>query len=178
MTQQDNTERLAGKAMRGNCDAFGQLIRSYQDYLYRMAFLYMKNEDAALDVVQESILRAYESIRELRQPAFFRTWITRILINCANTALRKNKKILLYDEAPERADTEKRCPEEKWDLSAAMDKLPENHRTAVLLKYYSDMKVSEIAAVMKVPEGTVKSYLSRARQELKAYLEEDYGYGQ
>lgn len=56
-----------------------------------------------------------------------------------------------------------------------MDKLPENHRTAVLLKYYSDMKVEEIAAVMKVPEGTVKSYLSRVRQELRAYLEEDYG---
>lgn len=176
MIQQDNTERLAGKAMRGSCDAFGQLIHIHQDYLYRMAFLYMKNEDAALDVVQESILHAYEAIRGLKQPAFFKTWITRILINCANTALRKNNKVLLYEETPEPADMGKRCLEETWDLRTAMDKLPENHRTAVLLKYYSDMKVSEIAAVMKVPEGTVKSYLSRARQELKAYLEEDYRY--
>lgn len=176
MIQKDNPERLVQKAMRGNCDAFGQLIHIHQDYLYRMAFLYMKNEDAALDVVQESILHAYEAIRELKQPAFFKTWITRILINCAKTALRKNNKVLLYEEAPEPADMGKRRLEETWDLRTAMDKLPENHRTAVLLKYYSDMKVSEIAAVMKVPEGTVKSYLSRARQELKAYLEEDYRY--
>lgn len=74
-------ERLARKAIRGNCDAYGQLIHACQNYLYRIAFLYTKNEDDALDVVQDCILKAYESIGKLRKPEYFKTWITRILIN-------------------------------------------------------------------------------------------------
>lgn len=178
MIQEENLERLTRKAMRGNCDAFGQLIHSFQDYLYRMAFLYLRNEDAALDVVQECILHAYEAIGDLKQPAYFKTWITRILINCANTYRKKNSKVVLYETIPEREEKREISAEERMDLQDALDRLPEDYRTAVILKYYNDMKVSEIASVMKLPEGTVKSLLFRARAVLKSDLEEDYGYGQ
>ena len=74
---------LVKKAMGGSPKAFGTLIEREQEYLYRMAFLYVRQEADALDVVQESILKAYKSLRTLREPEHFRTWLTRIVINTA-----------------------------------------------------------------------------------------------
>ena len=82
---------LVKKARRGSPTAFGDLIEGPQEYLYRMAYLYVGQEDAALDVVQESILKAYKSLKTLREPEYFRTWLTKILINTAQDLLRKRK---------------------------------------------------------------------------------------
>ena len=67
-------------------------------------------------------------------------------------------------------------PEEKWDLYEAIDQLPEKYRSVIILKYFEDMKISEISYAMEIPEGSVKAYLSRAREELRRYLKEDYRY--
>lgn len=67
--------RLVRKAVRGNPDAYGQLIRQYQEYLYRMAFLQMKNEQDALDLVGSVILKGYQTIKDLKNPEWFKTWI-------------------------------------------------------------------------------------------------------
>ena len=78
----DKSQRgLVKKAMRGNPKAFGTLIQQELEYLYRMAFLYVRNEADALDVVQESILKAYKGLRSLREPEYFRTWLTKITID-------------------------------------------------------------------------------------------------
>ena len=76
---------LVKRAMRGNPKAFGTLVEREQEYLYRMAFLYVRQEQDALDVVQESILKAYKSLKTLREPEYFRTWLTKILINNAQS---------------------------------------------------------------------------------------------
>ena len=68
---------LVKRAMRGNPKAFGTLVEREQEYLYRMAFLYVRQEQDALDVVQESILKAYKSLKTLREPEYFRTWLTK-----------------------------------------------------------------------------------------------------
>ncbi|MCD8155177.1 MAG: sigma-70 family RNA polymerase sigma factor [Clostridiales bacterium] len=169
---------LVRRAMGGNCDAFGQLIHMHQEYLYRTAFLYVKNEDDALDIVQECILKAYESMGRLRRPEFFKTWLTRILINCAKLHLRRCSRISPGDVeergAGERTSLEPAVSvEEKWDLFHAIDRLPERYRSVVILKYFNDLKISEIASVLEIPEGSVKSYLYRAKKELRVYLEED-----
>lgn len=86
--------KLAKKAIRGNPDAYGGLITCYQEYLYKMAFLYMKNEQDSLDLVGTVILKGYQNIRTLKNPAWFRTWLTRILINAA----KDTRKRFIYIE--------------------------------------------------------------------------------
>ena len=170
-----NKEReLVRKAVRGNPDAYGELIRYYQEYLYKMAFLQMKNEQDALDLVGTAILKGYQNIRSLKNPEWFKTWLTRILIN---TAKSTQKKIIYYEDVTEALpDGRYRgvSLEEQIDLNTAVERLPEKYRLAVELKYFSGFSVKEIAFVMNTPEGTVKAYLSRARNELKKMLKEDY----
>ena len=117
--------KLAKQASRGNVNAYGSLITHYQDYLYRMAFLHVKNEAAALDVVGDCILKGFQSIRRLKHPEHFKTWITRILINCAADALQKNRGELLLDPEADIAagTTSEISAEEKWDLYDAIDLL-------------------------------------------------------
>ena len=170
--------KLAKKAIRGNADAYGELIRRNQEYLYKMAYIYTENQQDALDVVGTAILKGYQHIRSLKNPQWFRTWITRILIRCAQDA---NKKIVYFNsidevEIPERY--EGNSLEETWDLRNAIELLPEKYRNVIILKYFSGMSVQEIAYVLEIPAGSVKAYLSRAREELKKYLKEDYMYAE
>lgn len=181
MEEQPNdreVERLIRKSMHGSFPAFGQLIHLYQDYLYRTAYIYMKNEDDALDVVQDCILTAYEAVGGLQKPEYFRTWLTRILINCALKALRNSSREMSMEELPEQAVGRDASIEERCDLYHAVGQLPEPYRTVVILKYYNDMKINEISKIMDIPEGSVKSYLFRAKKELRTCLKEDYVYAE
>lgn len=176
MNKDDKHQRLVKKAIRGNAEAYGQLILEYQAYLYKMAFLSMKNQEDALDVVGTTVLKGYQNIRSLRNAEHFKTWITRILINAANDA---QKKIVYYSDINEVQISERHrgvSLEEQYDLHDAIEQLPEKYRTVIILKYFSQMSVHEIAFVLEVPEGTIKAYLSRARDLLKKYLKEDYMY--
>lgn len=168
--------RLVKKAVKGNPDAYGALISEHQEYLYKMAYLYVRNEDAALDAVGAAILSAYQSIRTLKEPEYFKTWLTRILIR---TAQNGQKKAVYYSEL-DNVGISGRCtgvsPEEKCDLYSAIGQLSEKYRTVIYLKYFSGFTIKEIAFAMDAPEGSVKAYLSRAREELKRILKEDYLY--
>ncbi|SHH96687.1 RNA polymerase sigma-70 factor, ECF subfamily [Clostridium collagenovorans DSM 3089] len=169
-------EKIVKKAMHGNIDAYGRLIELNKQYLYRTAFLYVKNEDLALDVVQECILKGFSTINNLREPKYFKSWITRILINSANDILKKSIKYTPIEEV-EVAMTEENIElEQRLDLYDAIDVLPHKYRSVIILKYFDNLKISEIAYTMDIPEGSVKAYLSRAKEELKKYLKEDYVY--
>lgn len=174
MSETVNDFHLVKKAMKGNPKAYGQLIHLYQNYLYKTAYLYLKNEDAALDVVQDCILKGYEAINTLKHPEYFKTWLTRILINDAIAALKKQNVFTSIESIEELADVNRNMIEEKWDLYEAIDTLPEKLKTVIILKYFNELKISEISHSMNIPEGSVKSYLSRAREELRLNLKEDY----
>ena len=166
--------RIVKKAIKGKPDAYGQLISEYQKYLYRVAFLYIKNEQEALDIVGDTILKGFQNISTLKNPEWFRTWITRVLINVAND---KKKKIVSYVDFSEELTSSKAegvSIEERCDLNSAIQELPDKYRTVIILKYFSEFSVKEIAYTMNSPEGTIKAYLSRARDELKKILKEDY----
>ena len=176
MDEEMRNTKLAKKAVRGNADAYGQLITEYQEYLYKMAFLYMKNQQDALDVVGTTILKGFQNIKTLKNPEWFKTWITRILMNTANDEL---KKVVYYSDIEEIQVSKKHkgvSPEEKCDLENAVSRLPEKYRVVIILKYFSGFSVNEIAYAIEAPVGTVKAYLSRARVELKKYWKEDYLY--
>lgn len=179
LSEKTRIESLAKKAARGNVNAYGALITYYQDYLYRVAFLYVKNEDLALDAVGECILEAFRSIRTLQKPEYFKTWLTRILIRCAARVFKQTIACAptdMTDTIQSAAPEPSVMPEEKWDLYDAIDVLPEKYRTVIILRYFSDLSIREIASVMEIPEGSVKSYLNRAKAALRTTLKEDYYY--
>ncbi len=171
-----DANRLAKLSIKGNIKAYGELIEMHKDYLYKIAFSYTRDESTALDVVRDCVINGYEYIKKLRQPEFFKTWITKILINAAKDVLKKSEKYILSDSI-EILEPHNSLPiEEKLDLYQAIDFLPDNYRSIIVLRYFNDLKISQISYIMGIPEGSVKGYLNRARQELKNYLKEDYIY--
>ena len=164
--------KLVERAAKGNKEAFGELIIMHQEYLYRLAYMYTKNEQDALDAVQECAMRAMISMDKLREPAYFKTWITRILINSIYLERKKRGKNSPFEECSEAAPMESVSIEERTDLYDAIDLLPPAYKTVVILQYFQGMKVKDIAQVMNIPVGSVKAYLSRARKILRNQLED------
>lgn len=172
MNQQEE-ERLVRKAIKGNRKAYGMLIETYQTYLYRTAFLYVKNEQDALDAVQNCVMKGMVAIGKLREPAYFKTWLTKILINGIYRQKGNIVPVISLEEYQEKASEEAVSVEERIDLYEAIDLLRPMYKSVIILYYFSGMKMKEIADVMDIPEGTVKGYLARAKKELRKRLEEE-----
>lgn len=130
----------------------------------------MKNETDALDVMQETAYRAFKNIDTLRNPAYFKTWITKITINCALNVVKQNKKVIpLKQEYEEAIGTNEDLPL-SLSLQDVIEKLTAEEKSVVLLKYYQDFTFQEIAEMMEIPLGTAKSILYRALKKLKREL--------
>jgi len=170
-----NEIRLIKESMKGNKESFGILIKNNKEYLYKMAFLYVKDEQDALEVIHETVYRAFLNIEKLKKEKFFNTWITRILINVSIDFLKKKGKNEMLDEStPIRKERCEISTEEKLDLYNAIDLLNDNYKTVIIMMYFNDMKIKDIAKVMEIPENTVKTYLRRAKQALGEVLKEGY----
>lgn len=165
--------KLVEKAAGGNREAFGELIIMHQEYLYKLAYMYTKNEQDALDAVQECAMRAMISMNKLREPEYFRTWITRILINSIYKAQKKYKNSSPFEDYNETAQEQTLSIEEKTDLYDAIDLLPPTYKTVVILQYFQGMKIKDIAEVMNIPQGSVKAYLHRAKELLRRQLDDE-----
>lgn len=168
-------KRLAKKAIKGDRNAYTEIIKEYKEYLYKMAFLHMKDEELSLEVLQETVYRGFMNIGKLKKPEYFKTWITRILINTSIDIQKSMKKIVpIDDECVLESKPIGISVEEKIDLYRAIDYLKDKYKTVIIMKYFDDMKISQIASLMEIPESTVKTYLSRARKELGCFLKEGY----
>ena len=170
-----NEIRLIKESMKGNKESFGILIKNNKEYLYKMAFLYVKDEQDALEVIHETVYRAFLNIEKLKKAKFFNTWITRILINVSIDFLKKKGKNEMLDEStPIIKEKYEISTEEKLDLYNAIDLLNDNYKTVIIMMYFNDMKIKDISKVMEIPENTVKTYLRRAKQALGEVLKEGY----
>ncbi|MBO3376737.1 MAG: sigma-70 family RNA polymerase sigma factor [Clostridium perfringens] len=170
-----NEIKLIKESMKGNKESFGILIKNNKEYLYKMAFLYVKDEQDALEVIHETVYRAFLNIEKLKKAKFFNTWITRILINVSIDFLKKKGKNEMLDEStPIRKERCEISTEEKLDLYNAIDLLNDNYKTVIIMMYFNDMKIKDISKVMEIPENTVKTYLRRAKQALGEILKEGY----
>lgn len=173
MSEDKIRKKLAVKAIRGNIEAYGELIQYYKEYLYRTAILSVKNQEVALDLVSECILSGFRSVHSLKNPDYFKTWITRVLRNTIVDYYRSERYNDNLEEMQMAVPESSISSEEKLDLYQAIDLLSEKHKTVIILKYFDELKISEIAYVMDIPEGSVKAYLNRARAELKHLLMEE-----
>ena len=135
---------------------------------YRIAFSYVRNEADAQDIVQESAYKAIYHAGKLKKPEYAKTWICRIVINEAISFLRKNQREQTEPILAELADKEK---EDMTDLRTALEKLPPDEKTVIILRFFEDMKLEEIAAVCEESLSTIKSRLYRTLKKLKLDLE-------
>ncbi|MGL4373895.1 MAG: sigma-70 family RNA polymerase sigma factor [Turicibacter sp.] len=165
---------LVKKAIRGDANACIDSIKLHKAYLYRMAYSYVKDEQKALDVVQECTYKALLHIHSLKNPKYFKTWVTKILINEAINVCKKDSKIVYLDEdLPLVADKLAISIEEKLDLYDAIDCLRDEFKTVIILMYFNDLSLEEISRTMDLPINTVKSHLKRAKDKLAKILKED-----
>lgn len=149
-------------------DEFSELILQNQVSMYRLAMSILKNTADAEDTVSEAILIAYEHLSSLKKTDSFKAWILMIVANEAKRVLKKREKISLYDKVELLNKPSKEDKTEIWDPVLA---LREEYSKVVILYYYEGFATKEIARILRIPEGTVKSRLSRARNELRQMLE-------
>ena len=179
--------RLIAECLKGDTLAFGELIRRYQDRLFNMVYRVVGNVEDAQDIVQDTFLNAYRSLNSFKGDAEFFTWLYRIAWNTAVSLKRKQKAALSLHgsrngqsgidpldgsessqpgHALEKAEQETR-------IQAALNRLSPEHRAVLILKEMEGQRYEDIAEILGVPVGTIRSRLHRARMELRDILERD-----
>jgi RNA polymerase sigma-70 factor (ECF subfamily) len=177
--------RLIKDCLKGQTAAYGELVRRYQDRLFNTVYRVVGHTDDAQDVVQETFISAYQSLHTFKGDSQLFTWLYRIAMNAAITMKRKKKAVisldtgskhdLLIDPMDQSVDNQPgdsmERNEDEARLKDALAKLSAEHRAVVVMKDIDDMKYEEIAAILEIPIGTVRSRLHRARLELRELLE-------
>ncbi|MDQ0195031.1 sigma-70 family RNA polymerase sigma factor [Paenibacillus wynnii] len=172
--------RLIDKARKGNDKAFIKLFQQYEADIFRTAFMYVKNQNDALDVVQETAYRSFKSIGNLNEPKYFKTWLIKIAISCALDMLRKQKKVvqmkpsvmeLISEDVKEDIDLE-------VTLQELIELLDDDEKSVIVLRFYHDMTIKEVAGCLDIPLGTAKTILYRTLKRLRKELKGDDVYGQ
>lgn len=154
------------RARQGDKDAFVRLMRALELSLYQTARAFLRSDADCADAIQETVLRAYKSIRSLKEPAYFKTWVVRILINECKRALQRKRNVVTL--APGYDAGAKEAGFDRVELREMVDRLEPSLRSVVLLYYYAELPLKEIGEELGLPEGTVKSRLHRARELLGA----------
>ncbi|AEE97777.1 RNA polymerase sigma factor [Mahella australiensis] len=180
-----NDEQLAAAASRGDKAAMEVLIYRYHDSIYRYIYRLTASESAAQDLAQETFLHAIQALHNGRPPRSFRPWLYSIASNLCRDMWRSGH--YLHEKACDMSDMDVPCDSDggivdllerqqlRMRVIEAVTSLPMDVRQPVVLHFYEDMKVKDIAAVMDIPEGTVKSRLHRAYKLLKGRLSNDEG---
>ncbi len=176
--------RLIAECLQGRSAAFGEIVRRYQDRLYNAIYRVVDNADDAYDVVQDAFLNAYQSLNSFKGDSEFFTWLYRIAFNTAITLKRKRRAGVRLDWDHDQHGLEPvdesaystpganlERTEEEAILQAALNRLSPEHRSVLVLKDIDGQKYEEIAEILHVPIGTIRSRLHRARVELRDLLE-------
>ena len=163
--------KLIKQAQKGDKAAFEELFLMEKEYLYKCAFLYTMNREDAFDIVQNCIVKCMVSIKELREPRYFRTWMTKIMINSFNTERTKQRRYVLQEEEVWHEDNKELSTEEKMDLYHAIDHLKFPYKEIIVQHYFACNKLSEIAEMLDMSIGTVKAYHSKAKATLREMME-------
>ena len=170
-------ELLVLRCQEGDAGAFDELIGRWQERLWRHAWRLTDSRDAAWDAIQEAWITVSRDIRGLKDAAAFPTWAYRITSNRCHDWIRRQRRRRRADKAyAEGADrVENETPgahQRSADLDEALSRLPGRDRAILSLRYEEEFGVAEIAKILKIPPGTVKSRLHYARKRLRHYLEE------
>ena len=151
-------------------ETFAARVQALRGRLYRTAYLYLGSEADALEAVDEAVYQALRALKKLRQPEFFDTWITRILLNECHKELRRRKQLAPEEALPETAGSD---AYDGLPLKEAVRRLPEDLRAVIILRFFVGLSQAETAAALEVPQGTVATRQRRALQLLRLELGEE-----
>lgn len=160
--------------MENKYEILKEYIVGNQAKFYRLAYSFVLQQEAALDVVQNAIVRALENYQKIRDMSFLATWFYRVLVNECYAYLKSNKRLVLYmpDEMPEESYLEKAYEGYQDEVFLEVVKLPEKIRTVILLRFYEEMSLNEIAIITKTNLNTVKTRLYSGLKKLKMNLKD------
>lgn len=148
-----------------------EAIVAHKDQLYGIAYSYLRNRNDALEAIQEMTCRALAKRRSLRNPESFKPWIVRILIYiCIDEQRRRKRSVPAAEPIPE--ESADPAGFRKLDLQWALDQLKAKHRNVLLLRYYNDLTISDIAEVLGKPEGTIKTWLHKGLKQLRSIMQD------
>tara|TARA_B100001287_G_scaffold45462_1_gene34502 strand:- start:1262 stop:1861 length:600 start_codon:yes stop_codon:yes gene_type:complete len=177
-------EMLISRFQSGDENAYVELVNRYKDKLTNFVFYFLKDEEHSEDIVQETFIRLYEKKHYYKEIAKFSTWIYTIARNLANTELRKKSRTKImylsqmsnykkdYDLKSSDPELNKNIENEflMKEIHAAIDKLPENYKSVIILRDIQGLDYEQISNIIGVPLGTVKSRINRARLQLQVDL--------
>lgn len=156
------------KAKQGDKSSFAKLISHFEKDMYIVAKSILQDDNDCADAVSETVLKAYESISQLKHPKYFKTWLMKILVNNCYQIKRLQKRVITVDDFPDIP-----VPQEEYnntELYQVLNKLEDDLKVIVVMYYLQDMPVKEISKILDIPAGTVKSRLSRARKRMREIL--------
>ena len=155
-------------------DTFCEQIRLHEKAMNDLAFSLVRNDTDAADIISEAILRAYKNLNSLKSKKAFKTWILKIIHNTAVEYIRKNTRIIPIQEVVIAGEFEETDTETKLTVWQAVNTLKEPYRTDIILYYYEDLRIDEIAKITNTNAIVTKQHLSRARKKLREILKEDF----
>lgn len=167
--------QLVAMTLGGNSEAFATLVERYDRAVYHLAYRTLRDSEEARDATQEAFFKAFRSLRTFKPEAKFSTWIFSIVYHASCDRLSRRKRYS-SEEFPERADpgagpeSQAIAADEARRLRDAIDELPEKYRTVITLYHLQGRQYEEIAQVLDLPLGTVKTHLFRAKEQLRKLL--------
>lgn len=161
-----NNEILIQKAKMKNPDAFTDLMKSQMQSMYRTAKAILMNDEDVADAIQNTLLICWEKLSDLRVNRYFKTWMTKILVNNCYGIIRSNSRVIYTDKLPERV-SEESVSNIEWQ--EALSSIDEKYRIVLILFYSEGFRTKEIAKVLGITDSTVRTRLSRGREQLSKY---------
>ena len=171
-------EHIIARARRGDAHAFEQLVTAYRNQVFRLALRMCGNEADADEVAQEAFLSAWKGLPNFRGESRFSTWLYQLTTHAAIDLMRREKRqaaaedideITAADDGPSPQQQVERT-ETQREIRSALMQLPEEYRQVLLLRFMQELSYEEIGRALKLPVGTVKSRLNRAKAQLKDIL--------
>jgi RNA polymerase sigma-70 factor (ECF subfamily) len=181
-TGQDDKELIAA-SKAGNQDAFAQLVQRHQRRVFNLVFRMLQQYEEANEVTQETFLAAWQGLSSFRGDALFSTWLYRIAYNCSLKQLEQTKRdkalqaacqaeqSLQHESCEERVEAEMDVHERQVLVRQQLSMLPAKYRVVLVLRHLQEMTYEEMAEILTMPIGTIKTHLFRARNLLKERLE-------
>jgi len=165
-------EALVERTQAGEVEAFSELARRHEQTVYNLALRFMRNHSLAEDMAQEAFLNAFRKIRKFRGDARFSTWLYRIVCNTCLSELQKRKRrgelsATMEVGLPETPDRAAIHADEAELIRRCVAQLPKRYAQAITLYYLKDCSYDEAAEIMEVPQGTLKTWMHRARRHLR-----------
>ena len=175
--QQITDIELVKRSQRGDTEAFSELVRKYQTVVYNLAYRFMRDRNLAEDMAQEAFVKAYKHLSGFRGDCAFATWLYRVTCTVCITELNRRKKRSEVEFEPNISETgyeEKHSDKEIAEkIRECVTYLPQKYATVITLYYLNGMSYEEIAEIMDIPVGTLKTWMFRARKQLRRIVERE-----